>query len=759
MAKSKKGRATANPTEPSQPGRSSLRQAIEKAKRNLAKSDEIDVSTLADDDPAPLTRNKARGFATLMQEDSSDDDTIDTNKCDTPRKGDDKKRQRFAKETEVITVEQDDADDSIAFEVPTPVRLLNDPMDTDSVQPTKAVTIAEILGEGPDVVLALQQPFIINKDCRYNFQIKVVACESPTQFVAKKCIDFFAWVQEKIGKNISIATWNDAQDKQKVYNRPTQLPATTDTSAWTAIWGNWIAIKPQQEGTAFLKVRFITKSPDALTKRLTDIGELRDEGKALTGIHIGRLPIPWQAVQVGCAGWLFGSNKHINSNDLGQEISRLINLPPHVRMGISWRAIKLETGRNPPWTDNVPPASALHIDIDWLHGPVYKAALANLFKKHGSIKPLGLTMRLIPCFSSDEGKNSTNEQRTAAIEMRDKQDFLIKEHITTIKTPYILNLDKATKPNGNMTLRRYLKNLHPQGLVAARLVLSVDKAWQEGSKDTIIVTTREYAPQVHDAIRNMIPECVHRFGNGVKGWFTQEGLLAFKGVQWDPRNQKSVSDKDIEALRTVTEDYFGMGDAWRKKQHTSQRPGEMDKNPTASPTVGTPEASILPSQGKQPITADTLLADTLNRKSDAPSFGDLYNRPHDGDTARTSHVTGTDDISLSSHESDGAAGNVTFANVPASLAKRATSCEGDTSTAKSSTHYRLQRDKSREMAAKSQAESTQLLEILQREREELHKAREELEKLRVTAKDPPQVSPSVTKGNTGAAADSAGDYG
>lgn len=437
----------------------------------------------------------------------------------------------------------------------------------------------------------------------------------------------------------------------------------------------------------------------------------------------------------------------------------MINLPPHVRMGISWRAIKLETGRTPPWVDNVQPASALHIDIDWLHGPVYKPALANLFKKHGTSKPLGLTMRLIPCFSSDEGKNTTVDQRVATVEMREKQDFLIKEHITTIKTPYILNLDKPTKPNGNMTLRRYLKNLHPQGLVAARLILSVDKTWQEGSKDTVLVTTKEYAPQVQEAIRNMIPECVHRFGNGVQGWFTQEGLLAFQGVQWDPKNQKSVSDKDIEALRVVTEDFFGMGDAWRRKPTPPQRPGTIQQTVNTNANAGTPTASIRPINGLPPVTADTLLANTLNRKSDAPSFGDLYNRTHDGDTARTSHVTGADDISLSSHESDDKAGNVTFANVPTNLTRHLTQNEGDASTAKSSTHYRLQRDKSRELAEKSQAESMQLLELLQREREELHKAREELEKLRVSRTGTHPVTPSVMKGHAGAATDGAGDYG
>jgi hypothetical protein len=297
-----------------------------------------------------------------------------------------------------------------------------------------------------------------------------------------------------------------------------------------------------------------------------------------------------------------------------------------------------------------------------------------------------------------------------------------------------------------MTLRRYLKNLHPQGLVAARLILSVDKAWQEGSKDTNIVTTKEYAPQVQEALRNMIPACVHQFGTGATGWFSREGLHAFKNVQWDPNKQKSVSDTDIEAIREVSEDFFGMGEAWRKKQHKSARPTPPDNSkPSNGPRIGTPAASVPRTGHEQPITAETLLADIANRKSDAPSFGDLYHRPHDGDTAKTSHVPAGDKASISSHESDAAGCDVTFADIP-DINPRHTA-DGDASTAKSSTHYRLQRDKSRALAAQSQEESRHLLEMLQNEREALQQALQELDNLRVSGRGHNTISPpSASRG-------------
>ena len=321
-------------------------------------------------------------------------------------------------------------------------------------------------------------------------------------------------------------------------------------------------------------------------------------------------------------------------------------------------------------------------------------------------------------------------------------------------------MDIPTKPNGNITLRRYLKNLHPQGLVAARLIVSVDKAWKDGSKDTHIVTTKEYAPQVQEALRNMIPECVHRYGIGTKGWFTKEGLHAFQGVHWDPTHNKSISDRDVEALRIVTEDFFGLGDAWRKKKSAPKRPTmKSNQIPSKNSQTGQTDKSTPTVEDRPPTTVETLLAEITNRKNDAPSFGELYNRQHDGDTAKTSRNTmRNDDASLSSHDSDTKNASVTLANIPDMNSPQLQQGTGDNSTAKSSTHYRLQRDKSRELAAKSQEESRQLLETLRLEREALSKARQELERLKLTNNAPSMVTPSATRGSTGTAADSAGPH-
>ena len=111
--------------------------------------------------------------------------------------------------------------------------------------------------------------------------------------------------------------------------------------------------------------------------------------------------------------------------------------------------------------------------------------------------------------------------------------------------------------------------------------------------------------------------------------------MAFKGVEWDPTKHKSISDRDVEALRVVAEDYFGMGDAWRKKKAEERRPTMRPSETNPNTTMGTPADSTTVN-GQQQRTVDNLLKEYTNKKNDAPSFGTLYNRPHDGDTAKTS---------------------------------------------------------------------------------------------------------------------------
>ena len=81
---------------------------------------------------------------------SSDDDSSYNTPDDTPRRGDDKKRQRFSEVTEVIEIGKEDDSSMDALQgPPAPIRLTATATD-DSTQSDPVVTIADLLGEGPE---------------------------------------------------------------------------------------------------------------------------------------------------------------------------------------------------------------------------------------------------------------------------------------------------------------------------------------------------------------------------------------------------------------------------------------------------------------------------------------------------------------------------------------------------------------------------------------------------------------------------------
>ena len=778
MARTRKGRTPQGPRGPQRDGSTRRTNRIENSNENEHNTTELDLSTVPDDDPVvlptaptetpirttPSARSPRQTHLSASDVDDDDEDDSEEEQSVTPRKGADKKRQRFAASNEIFELEAVDGDSSDAassVNAPTPVTLL-DRMDEDVEEVTAdtRTTIAAILSDGPQETVRLPERLNMRKDCRYMVIISVPACDQPMEKLAERYTALFKWLQSKVGNALSIAAWEDVDGKPKTYRTPKDLPKPTEISAWTAIYGQWVDLHPKDDALAFVKIRFTTVSPDVLTYQLPNLGTLHEQIKhEVKNVKLNRHPIACQAVDPTCVGWLFGSNRWINSDLLLQEIIKMSNLPPNVRVGLQWRAIRLPNGKAPKWTDGIAPSSALHLDMDSYAVAAYQPEIAKLFKKHGSSKPLGLNLRLIPCFRTDLGKNATLDEKESFELMRDKQDYLIKHHLVKTSTSFILNLDKPTRPGGKWTLRRYLRNLHPEGLVAQRLILSVDKAWGEGKNVTNIVTNKEYAAEVQTAISNMIPECAHRFGKGIRGWFSNEALMTFKDVKWDPNRKKTISDRDVDAKRQVEEDFFGMGTAWRKATHQpSTRPTNTATAPSSStqttPQLGTPAASIPTTKDKSAPTINAVLDDLTNRKTHAASFGELYQRPHDGDTAKTSQAPG-DDMSLSSKESDTKTGGIRFDGIPAESGDGQASRGGDASTAKSSTHYRLQRDASRKIAAQSRAESLQLLE-------ELRAAREEIDRLHMTGATTTSstrtqlVTPSATREAADTAADGVG---
>jgi len=134
------------------------------------------------------------------------------------------------------------------------------------------------------------------------------------------------------------------------------------------------------------------------------------------------------------------------------------------------------------------------------------------------------------------------------------------------------------------------------------------------------VTIAKYKEEARAALMDMIPECSYKYGVDATGWFISDAISAFQAIKWDPAKKTTVSEFDEEAAAMVAEDIFGMGDDWLKDTGTPHRPSAPEEYNTNE---------------KTPRTAAALLAKQTDKRTDASSFGSMYNRNHDGDTVQT----------------------------------------------------------------------------------------------------------------------------
>ena len=90
-------------------------------------------------------------------------------------------------------------------------------------------------------------------------------------------------------------------------------------------------------------------------------------------------------------------------------------------------------------------------------------------------------------------------------------------------------------------------------------------------------------------------------------------------------------------MRELTEDYFGMGAVWKQHKAKAKWPDlHSTKEQCTSTAVGQATESV-PAPDRKPSLNNVaaLLVAIAHPKTDAHSFGDAYQCPHDGNTAKT----------------------------------------------------------------------------------------------------------------------------
>jgi hypothetical protein len=428
----------------------------------------------------------------------------------------------------------------------------------------------------------------------------------------------FREIQRQAGNQLWLAAWHSADDNL-VCKRPSDLPKGTtvkDRDLFTRLLDNYLIITPNIEQRLFLKLHFVTQSPDALLISLPEIGQKVEALEDRFALKINANPNPCQSSRVSTIGWVFGSVKTMDGDILTKTIREILKIPQHIAIGVQWRTIADKSGRRYPWPKDKGqprPPQALHFDIDDTYIGAWYPKFAKLFKKGARKKVNYMQLRLIPCFNTQMGRTLSDVMVENVFQMAQKQAHFINNYVTKLTTSHILSLDNPIGEN-QVTLRRFLMMKAPEIKVTERIFITVDRSFR-GTEHTL-VTTRRHADQALRTLNTMIPECLHLYGAEAARWFTAGGLMAFQDIRWDPVTNATTSSNDEALLQMVEEDFFGMGDDWK----------EAPINPTT-------HIDGIPDNLTQPSIRDILDARAKGGvHDDTSSFGGVFGRSHSGST-------------------------------------------------------------------------------------------------------------------------------
>lgn len=485
---------------------------------------------------------------------------------------------------------------------------------------------------------------------RFSIRIATPPHANPLEPIFKALKHTLTMVQSVFHGKIGIAVWNPeaagkvADTIWKPKNLPDGTNSQKDKAFLQQYCDHWMNGYPNKAYVAFLKIRFVNDAPstqlsfplDQIGQQLcTTLAECEDETK-FTKISLSRNPLACQAVKSITVGWLFGSLKSMQESTLETAIRKELNMPPEIPMGIRWKVIRNSQKANPPYIKDGPAQpQALTIELDEQWYNVYAAELARIFKKKSKVRICGIQFRLVPCFTSPRMSVCDDATKTDATMMASKQQYFVNEHAAKLPpTSFIEFLDlpiTSTSDNNGWTLRRHLMKASPKGRPSQRLFVTVDQRYNGTGYQ--LITTRNYYDQAERALNNMIPECLHLYGQPAAKWFTTAGLQAFKDITWDPNSNKTVSSNN-DILDCLEEDFMGMGNDWR-----------------ANSTVGTTRRDLLDTHST-PVAASlnpsayaTTASEVINKRqletakrsdNSIKSFGDkIFDRAHDGDTVYT----------------------------------------------------------------------------------------------------------------------------
>ena len=416
---------------------------------------------------------------------------------------------------------------------------------------------------------------------RYKVTIEIKESTKPTFEFVKNFRDVFTIIQEIAGPNLHLGTWDEEQESSTfpVIAHPNQFPSGKEKNPLYIYTGSYI--NPKREGgKVWIQLRFVHDSP--INFELQKLGEnLQDAFSDLPfDVRFNRQPMHCQTTKSECIGWLYGSTKSISEETFTPAIRKALCIPDKVAFGIQWRVITNKFGKRPPFDQDNPPPSAIHLDIDHRFAHTFQKRAADLWKKFTKQKdrqplPNDIQLRLVPCFSSTLSvARKTTQTEENVILMAEKQQFFVTKCIIKVDIPFVRLLDTPLSESNNITLRGAIMSRSPPQEPTKRLIHNVDFLWND-TRRVQATTITKYLTYTHEFISSLIPEMVFKYGQECQKWFSEDGISYFENVVWDPEKHSTTATSDLQTQELVDEDIWDLGDDWKtpKERTPPQKTG------------------------------------------------------------------------------------------------------------------------------------------------------------------------------------------
>ena len=204
---------------------------------------------------------------------------------------------------------------------------------------------------------------------RVTIEVKANDKKNPLESFADNFKKVLEATQKVAGEHLWLGPWEEEQEQSgfTIIKTKEELPDGSKPARHRNIFNIYTNsyVNPKKEGSKiWLQLRFIHEKPISI--EFKKLGELVQDIliDMPFDVRFNRQPNHCQASSVECIGWLYGSTKTISEIEFTQACRKSLDIPDKVAFGIQWRTITDRLGKRPPFDNDNPPPSALHLDID-----------------------------------------------------------------------------------------------------------------------------------------------------------------------------------------------------------------------------------------------------------------------------------------------------------------------------------------------------------------------------------------------------------